>query len=150
NVGPAAPILVSPAKSAAGVPLLPTLTWNAVSGTSGYAVYLGTTNPPTVSTQTTGLSFVPPAQLAPATTYYWKVASRDPNNNNTESSSAVWSFTTGVPLPAPALVSPGNGATGISPTPVLSWNPVSGSAGYIVYFGTTNPPTSGTFTVSST
>ncbi len=99
---------------------------------------------------TTANSSLTPAALSPGTTYYWKVSSRDPNNNNAESPSAVWSFTTGLPLPAPALVSPANGATGVSNTSPLSWNAVIGSSGYIVYLGTTNPPTSAPFTPNLT
>ena len=144
-----APTLVSPANGAAGVATTPALSWNAVTGSAGYTVYLGTTNPPTTGTQAAGSSFTPSTPLTPGTTYYWKVASRDPNNNNAEAPSAIWSFTTATPLPAPALVSPASGATGVPVTTSLSWNAVTGSAGYTVYLGTTNPPTTGTQTAGS-
>src|SRR5439155_20925430 len=42
----------------------------------------------------TGTSYTPATALTAGAQYYWKVASRDPNNNNAETSSAVWSFTT--------------------------------------------------------
>jgi sugar lactone lactonase YvrE len=41
---------------------------------------------------------------------------------------------------APALVSPANGATGVSVTGSLTWNPSSGATSYDLYFGTTSTP----------
>ncbi|MGA3238396.1 MAG: protease pro-enzyme activation domain-containing protein [Bryobacteraceae bacterium] len=41
---------------------------------------------------------------------------------------------------APALVSPANAATGISPTPFLTWNASPGATSYDVYFGTAPTP----------
>ncbi|HEY6343299.1 MAG TPA: protease pro-enzyme activation domain-containing protein [Bryobacteraceae bacterium] len=43
------------------------------------------------------------------------------------------------PVP-PALVSPANGATGVSSTPVLTWNASPGATSYDVYFGTASTP----------
>ena len=91
-----APTLVSPANGATGVPVATTLNWNAVTGSAGYQVYLGTTNPPPFLTLTTSSPFTP--TLNPTTTYYWKIASRDPNNGNAESPSPIWYFTTGAPV----------------------------------------------------
>src|SRR5256885_3271047 len=54
------------------------------------------------------------------------ISSRDPNNNNKESPSAVWSFTTASAVAAPTLLAPANGATGIASLPALSWNAVIG------------------------
>jgi hypothetical protein len=44
------------------------------------------------------------------------------------------------PLSTPILVSPANGATGVSVTPTLSWNASSGATSYNVYFGTSSTP----------
>ncbi len=42
----------------------------------------------------------------------------------------------GEPKPAvPVLLSPGNGATGVSLTPTLSWSPSAGATSYRVFFG---------------
>ena len=144
NVGPDAPKLISPANAATGVSLTASLNWNTVTGTNGYAVYLGTTYAGSPSTLTNGPPFTPATPLSPGTTYYWKVASRDPNRNNTENPSLVWSFTTAgsPPPPPPTQVSPASGTAGVSLTPTLTWNASSGSAGYDVYLGTTNPPQS--------
>ncbi|MGA2132431.1 MAG: FG-GAP-like repeat-containing protein [Bryobacteraceae bacterium] len=46
----------------------------------------------------------------------------------------------GPPPAPPMLVSPGNYATGVSLTPVLSWDPVAGATSYDVYFGTSPTP----------
>ncbi len=45
-----------------------------------------------------------------------------------------------LPPPAPVLVSPANGATGILLAPVLSWGATFGSFSYDVYFGTSSAP----------
>ena len=142
-----APTLALPSDGATGVSLTPTLSWNSVSGTAGYSVYLGTTNPPPIMALTGITSYTPTNPLSPATTYYWTIASRDPNNGNAESKAPIRSFVTATSsLPAPALMVPADGATGVLLTPTLIWNPVSGTAGYSVYLGTTNPPPSMTLT----
>jgi hypothetical protein len=42
--------------------------------------------------------------------------------------------------PAPTLLAPANGASGVSLQPVLSWNASSGATSYDVHFGTSSPP----------
>jgi uncharacterized repeat protein (TIGR01451 family) len=44
------------------------------------------------------------------------------------------------PPTAPVLASPANAATGVSPTPSLTWNPSAGATSYDVYFGTASTP----------
>ncbi len=136
----AGPVLIAPANSATGVALAPTLSWNPSAGASSYDVYLGTTNPPPLFTNTTGTSYAPGAvtPLAAGATYYWQVVAWFAN---VTASSTVWSFTTLIPPPpAPALVSPANSATGVSLTPTLSWSASTGAVSYDVYFGTSSPP----------
>ncbi len=43
-------------------------------------------------------------------------------------------------LPAPVLISPANGASGVSFTPILTWSAAAGATSYDVYLGTTVPP----------
>ncbi len=43
-------------------------------------------------------------------------------------------------LPAPALVSPANGATAVPVSTSVTWNPSLGATSYDVYLGTSNPP----------
>jgi uncharacterized protein (TIGR03437 family) len=52
--------------------------------------------------------------------------------------STLFQFWADVPPPAPVLIAPLNGATGVSLTPALSWSPVNSY--YLVYFGTVSPP----------
>ena len=52
-------------------------------------------------------------------------------------------------LLAPVLLSPANGATGTSLTPVLVWNAVPGASSYDVYFGASSTPPLVTNTVST-
>ncbi len=150
TVAPAAPVLTSPANGATGVSVAPTLSWSASSAATSYDVYFGTTSPPPLATNTTGTNYAPGA-LGSITTYYWQVVAKGSGGST---SSAIWSFTTLVlPPAAPVLISPANGATGVSLSPTLSWNASSGATSYDVYFGSSSPPplvTNTTGTTSST
>ena len=54
------------------------------------------------------------------------------------------------PPAAPALMSPGNGVSGVVVAPTLDWNAASGAASYDVYFGTlSSPPLVTTTTATS-
>jgi len=44
------------------------------------------------------------------------------------------------PPAAPQLVSPADGTSSVSPTPVLAWSVSTGATAYDVYFGTASPP----------
>ena len=134
---PAAPSLSSPASGATGVPLSTVLAWSAASGATSYDVYLGTSNPPGLLGNTTGLSY-PVSSLSTAATYYWRVVAK---NGAGGTGSATWSFTTVSNGPAaPILVSPTNGATNVPASTTLTWQASSGATSYDVYFGTSNPP----------
>ncbi len=88
----AAPALSTPADGATGVLSTASLTWSAVTGSSGYTVYFGASNPPPLLSQTASTSYQP--ALAAGTTYFWTVASRDPNHGNAEAKAQVRSFAT--------------------------------------------------------
>ena len=96
----------------------PLLTWPRTSDPDGndsvvYYVYFGTnSNPPLVSSgwQTNWA----PGQLTCFTTYYWYVVARD--NHNTQTSSPVWSFTTGDVPPVPDFSA--QSASGLAPLKV--------------------------------
>jgi hypothetical protein len=132
---PSAPTLSSPANGATGVPTSPTLSWNASSGATSYHLQVSTNSgfSTTVVDQSgiTGTSYGVTG-LTDGTTYYWRVNAT--NAGGTSTYSAPWSFTTsaaGGNLPAaPTLASPLNGATGISPSPTLTWNISSGATSY--------------------
>ncbi|HUX40710.1 MAG TPA: hypothetical protein VMV83_06035 [Rectinemataceae bacterium] len=142
---PTAPTLVAPASGATAVSTTPTLSWNASTGTGvSYTVYLDTANPPVTQAASgyTGTSVT--VSTSPSTTYYWMVTATNSGGSN---QSAVQSFTTAASSSttaapsAPVLMSPSDGATGVSLLPSLSWNASTGSGvTYDVYADTVNPP----------
>ena len=72
-------------------------------------------------------SYIPlPGVLADATTYYWQVQAR--NSTTSGDWSGIWSFTTPtVDLPAPALLAPPDGGTGLPTAPTFRWSEVAGA-----------------------
>lgn len=88
---PATPNTPSPMDAAAGIGILPTLSWLAAGATS-FDVKLDTSNPPTtvVSSGQVGNSY-PPAILAPSTTYRWRIVAYNASGSVT---GPVWTFTT--------------------------------------------------------
>ncbi len=132
---PPAPVLASPANGATGVSLASTLMWNASAGATSYDVCLGTSAPPPVVATTAATTYSPGA-MAADTTYYWQIVAK---NSSGSASSVTWSFTTQVA--PPVLVSPANGAIGVSLAPVLAWSASPGALSYDVYLGTqVSPP----------
>ncbi len=92
---PAAPTLASPPNGATGVSTSATLSWNASTGATSYALQVSTSSDFSalvvnqtgiVSTSYTGSS------LLNNTTYYWRVNAT--NAGGTSAWSSVWSFTT--------------------------------------------------------
>ena len=124
---------LAPTNTATNVSVTPTLSWDAVSGATGYKVYYGTdSSTSTFVGETSSTSQVLPT-LVNNTQYFWKVV---PTNARGDASgcSAV-SFTTIFPAPSCAsYISPTDGAIDISLTPELSWSAVSGATGYKVYY----------------
>jgi hypothetical protein len=124
---------LSPTNTATNVSVTPTLSWDAVSGATGYKVFYGTdSNTSTAVAETASTSVILPT-LQNGTQYYWKVV---PTNARGDASgcSAI-SFTT-IPL-APGCatyISPTDGAIDISLTPELSWSAATGATGYKVYY----------------
>jgi hypothetical protein len=69
------------------------------------------------------------------TKYYWRVKGK--NQINWGSFSSVWNLTTIISVPAsPVLLTPVNNSTGISLTPALTWNTVSGASSYRIQVST--------------
>ena len=89
---PAAPVLASPKDGVSGVVVAPALAWNASSGATSYDVYFGASSPLFVA-NTTATMYVP-GVLNSGATYYWQIVARGAAGS---ASSAVWSFTTGIP-----------------------------------------------------
>jgi hypothetical protein len=92
---PGAAVLDSPANGATGLSYSgQLLTYHAGTGNTptGYKVYFGTDNPPTVMIQNTGATTAPTGPLSASTTYYWYVVAY--NGTGDAPASPIWSFTT--------------------------------------------------------
>jgi hypothetical protein len=85
---------VSPASGATGVVRPVTITWTAGTGiATSYDIYFGTTPTPPLATTQAGTSYVPTANLASNTTYYFQIVPR--NGVGAATGCPVYSFTTG-------------------------------------------------------
>lgn len=141
------PILTSPVDGTTLNTLIPTLTWQVDSSLHPYTyLYYWISSDPSFSTYNSGNAWASNGQvrlnfnLTPGTTYYW-YAAYDYINEVTGyweigPTTPVRSFRTGsggTILPAPTLISPSNGSTGINTFPIiLDWNPVAGALEYEV------------------
>ncbi len=108
------------------------LTWNAVSGASGYVVLRATSSGgPFVSVGSPTSASFASAGLSPATAYYFAVQATDASGNS--ASSATVSTTTLLAAPTGVVATPAS-ASEVD----LSWNAVSGATGYVVLRGSTS------------
>jgi len=99
---PGSPGSPSPADTATGVALAPTLTWSS-SGALYYDVYFGTAgSPPLVSSNQVAASYSP-VGLSASTTYHWKIVAKNSGGSTTGS---VWAFTTASGTAPSGLVKP--------------------------------------------
>jgi hypothetical protein len=133
----------SPTDGAVNVALTAQLSWASVSGMTSYDVYLDSSNPPAYRTNVRNIAYrtryTPPIGfLNYSTLYYWRI---DSKNSSGTYIGNLWTFTTVAQTVSITYISPPNAGADIpvSPTPTLSWNPVSGAASYDVYFGTYSP-----------
>ena len=143
------PTLSAPTNGATGVSTTPTFSWGTVSGATNYWLMVATsqsafpTNPSAQScpacvisqASLTGTSYTTTTALNSVTTYYWEVQAYAWSNGKTTQQgqfSSAWSFTTQSQslLPASALSSPSNGATGVTTTPTFIWGAVTGAKKY--------------------
>jgi hypothetical protein len=87
---------VNPQPGATNVPVNTSLSWQAVTGATGYILYLGTDNPPSNLVNGANLgnvtTYTPSPALAYNTTHYWKVVPY--NDAGQATGCSVWSFTT--------------------------------------------------------
>ncbi|MBK8340471.1 MAG: T9SS type A sorting domain-containing protein [Flavobacteriales bacterium] len=88
------PTTLNPTNLITGVNLLPTISWSAVTGASGYDVYLDVVTPPVVqvASNTTNLFYSVNTALLPSTVYYWRIAPR--NCIGANNACVIRSFTT--------------------------------------------------------
>jgi hypothetical protein len=131
---PAAPVLVTPSNGQINVSVTPTLDWNDVSGAVTYRVQVATdAGFSSIVKDSSGLTAsqfsIAAGVLGGNTQYYWRV--NGTNTGGTGVYSPAFSFTT-VPAPpaVPVLVTPSNGATDVSLTPLMDWNNVASASSY--------------------
>ncbi|HWP82728.1 MAG TPA: fibronectin type III domain-containing protein [Bacteroidota bacterium] len=135
---PAAPTLSSPPNNATNQPTALDLQWNASTRASSYELQVSTFSTfDTLTIDRSGITTTssPVSGLRHNTSYFWRV--RATNAGGTSLWSTVWRFTTAVADPlAPSLVSPPNGATGISVNATLEWSATLGATSYRLQLST--------------
>ncbi|WP_175621728.1 fibronectin type III domain-containing protein, partial [Chryseobacterium schmidteae] len=137
---PACPTVTAPAAAATGVSVLPTFTWNSVSGATGYRLSIGTTPGGTNVLNNQNLGNVTTYTLPAASTlqfstqYYYTLSSYSATMPSATCSER--SFTT-QNIPCPTVSAPAAGAVGVSLTPTITWAAVAGATGYRLTVGTT-------------
>jgi hypothetical protein len=104
--------------------------WVEYSTDSTFGTIIGADTTLTDTTKTiTGLSNI--------TKYFWRVRAK--NQTGWGAFSAVWNFTTVVPIPvSPTLISPANNSVDLSITPSLDWNDVAYATSYRVQISTSS------------
>ncbi|MGE5248761.1 MAG: fibronectin type III domain-containing protein [Bacteroidota bacterium] len=128
---------LSPADGATGTSLAPTLTWSQSIGATSYEYCFDTTDDGACTnwTSTGASTSASLSGLVGGTTYYWQVRANGSSGVTyaDPAPGVFWSFTTDALLPgAFSRIAPGNGATGMPLSPVLSWGTSTG-AGYYEY-----------------
>ena len=133
TIPPKTAYLPDPADGAEFVALNAQLKWTAGFGTKMHYIVFGE-DFDEVSNAATGVSSgtttYNPGPLKLAKTYYWRV---DENDGAETYKGQVWSFTTEGAVSGP---NPADGATGVMPSVVLSWDSGAVAASHEVYFGT--------------
>ena len=128
---PATPIQIAPVNGAPNLTSVVSFDWSSVQYASSYRILVASDTGFTAIEKDSMVSvdsLILPG-FSPNETYYWKVSST--NSAGTSSYSAVWNFhVSQVVPPAPALISPSNGAANLSPTVTFLWNAVSSATSY--------------------
>lgn len=111
-----------------------TLTWNGVTGATGYRVFRGTTSngqSTTAITTVNGTSFTNTG-LTNGTAYFYKVAAISATGQGPLSNEATATPTTSLTAPTNLTAVPRSGSV------VLNWGAVTGATSYRVFRGTTS------------
>lgn len=134
----------APVPGSTEVSLSPVISWNPSTNATRYEYCYDTTYDGACSNWvSTGTNtYAGLWSLQQGTTYYWQVRSWNGTYGPTYangSSGAYWGFTTVVMNPgAFNKNAPANGATGVSLSPVLSWNPSTNATRYEYCYDTSN------------
>jgi hypothetical protein len=140
---PAAAAAPTPTDAATNVAITTSFSWTPGAGATTRRVYLGTdaaavtaatTASPEYKGQQATTTFTPPAALANATTYYWRI---DEVGTGGVTAGPVWSFTTIEAVPEPATTpAPAAAATNVAPNTSLGWTAGLRATTHRVYLGT--------------
>lgn len=131
------------------------VTWNAVSGNSGYEVYRNTTgtlviNPTLVYSTAAGVQVFDDTNVTVGTTYYYWVKTRMVSGSTVVTSVLSGGDSGYVSLAAPAAPSGVTASDGTYSDLVrISWNAVSGASGYDVFRSTSNSANTATLIFST-
>jgi hypothetical protein len=149
---PTAPKLVSPADGAANIPTLVKFDWDAVVGATDYrlnAILAGSTSP-TVLATTKDTEYV--ANIPAGPTEWWVDALGA--NSCAAAASSHFHFTAGNGCPSnpgiPSLVSPANGATGLTSPVAFQWTAVPNASSYRLFGAIAGAPAENVFLIGST
>ncbi|MCD6105318.1 MAG: fibronectin type III domain-containing protein, partial [Thermosipho sp. (in: Bacteria)] len=119
---PSKPSDPHPSDKEDNVSIHPILKWNASDpdgDTLIYDVYFGSEKEPPLVLENSKINYFDPGELLPNTTYYWKVVAKDGKGGISES--PVWQFTTNYLPEVIDKPEPGDGASGVSTSPILRW-----------------------------
>ena len=140
---PAAAAAPTPTDAATNVAITTSVSWTPGAGATTRRVYLGTdaaavtaatTASPEYKGQQATTTFTPPAALANATTYYWRI---DEVGTGGVTAGPVWSFTTIEAVPEPATTpAPAAAATNVALNTSLGWTAGLRATTHRVYLGT--------------
>jgi hypothetical protein len=132
-----------PTDAATNVAITTSVSWTPGAGATTRRVYLGTdaaavtaatTASPEYKGQQATTTFTPPAALANATTYYWRI---DEVGTGGVTAGPVWSFTTIEAVPEPATTpAPAAAATNVALNTSLGWTAGLRATTHRVYLGT--------------
>jgi photosystem II stability/assembly factor-like uncharacterized protein len=145
-----APTLSSPTNNAVNISITPTLIWNSLYGSTKYRIQVSTDQTFTtasIDTTVTNVTqlMVPSGRLNGISVYYWRVYGT--NDYEISPWSSVWNFTT--TLATPSLISPANGVSSVTLTPLIDWSDITGATTYNVQVATNSSFTTPVIDLSS-
>jgi len=136
---PNAPSLILPLNGETNITLNPILSWSTSLDATSYRLQVATdANFSSIIIDEGNIkdNYHQISGLNNNTNYFWRVSAS--NTIGTSSYSEASSFTTIMPVPsAPIKISPSNGLTDVSTSPILNWNPAEGATIYRVEISTT-------------
>ncbi len=132
---PTAPTLQIPANNSSNISVTPTFGWTVVNGAATYRIQVSTVSNFAVIIDSaivaTNSYTIGSGLLQPASAYFWRVNAS--NAIGTSANSTTFNFSTVLnPPPVPTLISPPNGQGGVSLTPSLIWNTLTGVTSFQV------------------